>query len=277
MFAFKLWANFGVFRDPLTITQNLTFMIPPKTTIGGMLASIIGIDYNEYFNDPDYFNFNYSVVLDEATTIRKKSFSQNYVVDYTQKSEIKFNAINDLLYKENEIKEDLNHMKSLTNNRLAEYKKVDKKISKFFNDISGKMTKPKPIYREILINPYYIIFVNDFKHEKIIITMMQKHYSSFLLYMGNSEFPANYEFMECKEVKKIRLNKVNSFTQNLDKIKFEENRKYSTVYFATKVVGKREYRDYRKLVICNKPISFKVAIQGYHIKSATGVYNCEFV
>ncbi|MBN1798038.1 MAG: CRISPR-associated protein Cas5 [Spirochaetales bacterium] len=277
MFALKLWSNFGVFRDPLTITQNITFMIPPKTTIGGMLASIIGIDYEDYFNELDYFSFNYSVVLDEVNTIRKNSFSQNYVEDYTKNAEIKFNAIDDLFSKENDITEDLSNMKSLTDTKLAEYKKLDKKLSKFFNDISGKMTKPKPIFRELLINPNYLIFINNFKHEKEIIPLMKKHYSSFSLYMGNSEFPANYEFLECKEVNKEQLYEINSFTKNLDKIKFEDNRKYSTVYFATKVVGRREYRDYKKLVICNKPISFKEAIQGYHIKLSTGVYNCEFV
>jgi len=73
MIAFKLWSNFGVFRDPLTITQNITFSIPPKTTIGGMLAAILGIDYNDYFQDETYFDFQYSVVL--LSTIRKKSFA----------------------------------------------------------------------------------------------------------------------------------------------------------------------------------------------------------
>ena len=55
MFCFKLWSQFGVFRDPLTITQNMTFPIPPKTTVGGMLAAILGIDYNELFERPGIF------------------------------------------------------------------------------------------------------------------------------------------------------------------------------------------------------------------------------
>ena len=85
MFALKLWSKFGVFRDPMTITQNITLPIPPKTTVGGILASIIGLDYDKYFKDENYFNFKYSVVL--LKEIRKKSFAQNYVMDYTKKSE----------------------------------------------------------------------------------------------------------------------------------------------------------------------------------------------
>lgn len=91
MFCFKLWSRFGAFRDPLTITQNLTFPIPPKTTVGGILAAVLGIDYSDYFNDPDYFDFFYSLVL--ARPIRKKSLAQNYVSKYTVKSETKFKVI----------------------------------------------------------------------------------------------------------------------------------------------------------------------------------------
>lgn len=267
MLVFKLWSNFGVFRDPITITQNMTLTIPPKTTIGGILAAIMGIDYNDYFNDSEYFDFKYSIVLEKS--IRKKSFCQNYVEDYTKNSELRYSAINDLFMKETE----LNQL--CQNNK--EFKNIDKKLKKYFDDISRRMQKPKPIYREILLNPSYLIFINQYKYEKELISFMKKHHSFFSLYMGNSEFSANYEFLECIDVKECLINNVSSFTGNLDKIKFEVGKKYTTIYFATKVMGKREYRDYKKLVICDKKISFKDNIKNFSIKLPLGVFNCEFI
>ena len=44
-----------------------------------------------YLNDPEFFNFRYSLVLEKP--VRKKSFVQNYVANYTKGSEKKFNAI----------------------------------------------------------------------------------------------------------------------------------------------------------------------------------------
>ncbi|MEA3452419.1 MAG: CRISPR-associated protein Cas5 [Bacteroidota bacterium] len=311
MFAFKLWGHFGVFRDPITITQNITFSIPPKTTIGGMLAAILGIDYNDYFNDDDYFDFKYSLVLNSH--IRKKSFSQNYVEDYTKKSAIKnknFIGLNEKRLSLSSLKEEKQaflERKNLSKNNslgldfgennyplpireerklagldkkiLNATKKLEKQFKKVNDNLSQKMTKPKPIRRELLINPSYTIFIHNYKYEKKIVSAMRNHQSSFMFYMGNSEFPANYKYLDCLESKSSELSSVNSFTHSLDKIKFEEGNKYSTVYFATKVVENRKYRDYRKLVIGDygKTISLKEKINGYSIKLETGDYNCEFI
>ena len=313
MFAFKLWGHFGVFRDPLTITQNITFSIPPKTTIGGMLAAVLGIDYNDYFKDENYFDFKYSLIL--KNHIRKKSFSQNYVNDYTKSSETKqsnFISLNEkqlslsslkkekfeLLERKNnscnnenllglEFEDNLSPLSKkeekilsgLDKKILTETQKVEEQLIKVNLNISKKMTKAKPIRRELLINPSYTIFIHNYKYEDEIISAMKKHQSSFMFYMGNSEFPANYEYLDCFECENCELSNVDSFTHSLDKIKFEEGNKYSTVYFATKVVENRQYRDYKKLVLgdFDKKISFKKPINGYSIKIKTGDYNCEFI
>lgn len=275
MFAFKLWSNFGVFRDPITITQNITLPIPPKTMIGGFIAAILGIDYNDYLNQPDYFDFKYSIVLNHS--IRKKSFCQNYLEDYTKKSEIKFNAIDNFFKKELNILNDINEKSKINDILSDEFKKLDKKITKFFDDIQGKMTKPKPIYRELLINPSYLVFIDNFKDEEKIINTMKEHSSSFALYMGNSEFPANYEFLDCKKITQNQLNSIHSFTVNTDKINFEEGKKYTRIHCANKAVGKREYRDYKKIVICDQPICFNEKINGYSIQLPIGDFNCEFI
>ena len=91
MFGFTLRAGFGAFRDPLTITQNMTFSIPPKTTVGGMLAAVLGLDYKDWFGDDGFFDFGYSLVL--PNPVRKKSFAQNYVMDYTKISGVRFDSM----------------------------------------------------------------------------------------------------------------------------------------------------------------------------------------
>ena len=294
MFAFKLWGLFGVFRDPITITQNITMAIPPKTTIGGMLAAVLGIDYNDYFNDSDYFDFEYSVVLNKP--IRKKSFSQNYVEDYTKKSGIKHDnfknlyiaraKLDSLREKQKKLSRQIESSKTDAKKLLSMDKQIKqaeidlvKKLKVLDKNISSKMTKPKPIRRELLINPSYTVFVNNYKYENEILPVMKKHQSSFQLYMGNSEFPANYELLDCIKAESCLLNYVDSFTKNLEKISFEAGNKYSIMHSATKVVGNREYRDYKKIVFgdFNKSIIFKEPVSGYLIKLRTGEYNCEFI
>ena len=70
MFAFKIWGKFACFRDPLSISHNITLPLPPKTTVGGMLAALLGV--GNYLGDDDFMDFGYSVVL--GGTILKKTF-----------------------------------------------------------------------------------------------------------------------------------------------------------------------------------------------------------
>ena len=280
-----------MFRDPLTITQNLTFPIPPKTTIGGMMASILGIDYNTYFNDPEYFDFKYSLVLEKP--IRKKSFVQNYVADYTKVSETKistmekyFNArkkYNELVQEKKRLEDCSEPSKKEEQFLMTAGKKIEAEFknlrngsdncSKVFN---SSFRSPKPIFRELLIDPGYLIFVKDFKHEEQIIPLLQTHFSAFYFYMGNSEFPANYRLLDC-EWELEESNILNSFTLNPLKIVFEEDKKYTNVYMATKTIGEREYRDYKNFILCDKPISLKDENQTFAVKTNAGKYYCEFV
>lgn len=292
MFGFKLWGRFGSFRDPITITQNMTFGIPPKTTVGGMLASILGIDYNEYFNDNEYFDFGYSLIL--KNSVRKKSFAQNYIMDYTEKSLGRLNLMLDirdnnqkLLLHENQKKElkskelptkaDEKKIKSLGKKIGTTKERLNKAINNWREKSSERFAKAKPIYRELLIDPSFYIFINNFKHEDKIIELMKEHLSKFPLYMGNSEFAANYQFIDCYKYEKKKIMELDSFTGNPGKIKFETGKKYTSVYAATRTTGSREYRDYKSMVICDKKIILSSAINGYSLNTDTGDFNCEFI
>lgn len=290
MFGLKLWGRFAAFRDPLTITQNLTLPIPPKTTIGGILAAILGIDYNDYFTDEDFFQFKYSVVLTKP--VRKKNFAQNYIADYTKISANKFDMMKNYF----KAKSDLQKLYDEKNNLLSQdtlsktneqkFSTISNKIERVKEELALKSTKyhsfiktsfakPKPIFRELLIDPEYIVFTNGFKYEDDIVDLLKNHYSSYSLYLGNTEFAANFKKISCVPEKKSLI-KLDSFTAHPEKIKFEPGKKYTNLYAATRVINEREYRDYKKIIICDREILLKDEIEGYIIKTEKRDYNCEF-
>ena len=291
MFGFKLWSNFGSFRDPITITQNLTFPVPPKTTIGGALASILGINYKDYFEDENYFDFLYSLVL--INPVRKTSFAQNYIADYTAKSEVKYSVI-EKYYKAKydviRLQEEEKYLKELEKKSKSEeikHLRIKKKIEEAQNDLGKKQDKlleiqgeqfhkPKPIYRELLINPKYFVFIKNFKYEGKIKEYLQSHKSSFALYMGNSEFAANYDNIELQRAQ-VKSDRLDSFTKHNQLIKFEPGKKYTNMYAATKSYGNRQYKDYQNLVICDKVISLKQKIETVRISCKYGDFNCDFI
>ncbi len=291
MFGLKLWSRFAVFRDPLTITQNLTFPIPPKTTIGGMLAAILGIEYKDYFEDETYFDFGYSLVLQKS--VRKRSFTQNYIADYTKKSETRYNAmktLNSALVKYDKMVDEQQQLGLKQTLSKPEQKKLNTmpdKIGKVKADIAKKQqavwektasafTQPKPIFRELLLSPEYLIFIKDFKYEKKAISYLKNHYSEFLLYMGNSEFAANYSFIECSE-KPAKLQMLDSFTAHPDKIRFESGKKYTNIFAATKTVRDREYRDYQNLVFSSSKLNLNQPASGSIVATESEEYCCEFI
>lgn len=291
MFCFKIWSRFGVFRDPLTITQNLTFPVPPKTTVGGMLAAILGMDYNGYFNDPDFFDFQYSLVMEKP--VRKKSFAQNYVADYTDHSAKKSNSItkffkcrekyHELIEKKLQLdqREDLSRLDEkflLTADKKieTEHRKYKKAAVECTKKLNSSFRSPKPIFRELLIEPEYLVFIKDFKYEDEIIPYLKDHLSAFLFYMGNTEFAANYQYLDCECETRISDN-IDSFFSDPSNIVFEAGRKYTNIYMATRVTGKREYRDYRNFVLCDKSIRLKERKTINVLKCKAGEFNCDFV
>lgn len=292
MFGFKLWAGFGAFRDPLTITQNMTLSIPPKSTIGGMLAAVLGMDYKDVFSDPDFFDFGYSLIL--LNPVRKKSFSQNYIEDYTKKSATRIDIMLKIRDLEKIISDHKKQKRQIESNDTIsekEHKKIsglDKKIKtsqlalmKAGNDwmkkSSGRYPKSKPIFRELLINPAFLVFIHNFKFESDIVNCMKKHESAYPVYMGNSEFAANYSFVQCASWESKDLTELSSFTGSPDKIEFEPNKKYTSVYAATRTMGQREYRNFKHVVVCDKSIRLTDAISGYEITTGSEMYWCDFI
>jgi len=186
MFTFKIWGSFASFRDPVTISQNLSLPLPPKTTVGGMMASILGIE--NYFNDDEYFDFGYSCVM--LNEIRKKSFSQNYIDKYTNKVGTKITSYESAIKKYREVekaKEKLLKLKkekeeliALTSPKKAQIKKLEKRPKEIYKKLkmlnakcktlqdeivkwkkkkNETFTKPKPTNRELILNPSYLLLL----------------------------------------------------------------------------------------------------------------------
>lgn len=50
LLCFDIWADYAHFKKYYTTTSPLTFSIPPKTTIYGIVGAILGLDKNDYLN-----------------------------------------------------------------------------------------------------------------------------------------------------------------------------------------------------------------------------------
>lgn len=48
LLCFDIWADYAHFKKYYTTTSPLTFSVPPKTSIYGIIGAILGIDKNEY-------------------------------------------------------------------------------------------------------------------------------------------------------------------------------------------------------------------------------------
>lgn len=246
MFAFEIWGKFASFRDPLTISQNISLPIPPKTTVAGMMASILGVE--KYFEDDAFKEFEYSIVVLES--IRKKSFSQNYINDYTTK-----------------VQTHLNNLKK------AEYEKIG-------NGLRDSKSPQKPINRELLINPKYLILIKNFKCEDSICEYLKDRISKFPFYLGNSEFAGNFQLREIEEIKESIEDEidVDSFIleEDLDNVVFTEGVRYSKLSFATALDSNRTPIRFANVIMGNNPIRMK-NLKINRIMVDSKIYHCRFV
>ncbi|MDD4749617.1 MAG: CRISPR-associated protein Cas5, partial [Methanosarcinaceae archaeon] len=67
---FDVWGEFGHFRKHYTTTSPLTFSIPPRTAISGMIGAIIGLDKAEYLK---YFSKNEAKIAVKIESPVKKT------------------------------------------------------------------------------------------------------------------------------------------------------------------------------------------------------------
>jgi len=74
---FDIWGDYGHFRKYYTTSSPLTHSLPPRTTICGMIAAIIGIDKSEYIK---YFTKDQAdIAVRIMRPVKKVRIGYNYI------------------------------------------------------------------------------------------------------------------------------------------------------------------------------------------------------
>ena len=147
-----IWSNFGCFTKPFSTTGGLlTYLIPPKTSIIGIIGSVLGYEFDDYTVGDD----------------NKSHYSIEKLFD---------------------VKISIQPLFDLKTKRVT-FNRVDGNINKL--SISN-------IHQDVLINPYYKLFISfpeSLKiEEEIFIERVKNHQTIYNLYMGRNEFVLSYEF-----------------------------------------------------------------------------------
>lgn len=77
--SFTLCGKFAHFRKFYTNSSSLSYMIPPRTVVIGILASVLKIPRDEYYELFDEAKCKISVSVFPGITIRKQTQSMNYL------------------------------------------------------------------------------------------------------------------------------------------------------------------------------------------------------
>ena len=104
--ACDLWGDYAHFRKHYTTTSPLTFSIPPRTTLCGLLAAIIGLDKTQYlhhFSDKDA-----SIAVQLLNDVKKITLAENLIDTkkagkmmnkVKQRTQIRFELLKDPKYR----------------------------------------------------------------------------------------------------------------------------------------------------------------------------------
>lgn len=74
---FDIWGDYGHFRKIETTTSPLTYSIPPKTSLNGLLAAILGFERDSYYEIFSNDNVKYAIKILEP--IKKINININLI------------------------------------------------------------------------------------------------------------------------------------------------------------------------------------------------------
>ena len=77
MAVFDIWGDYGHFRRGYTTTSPLTYPFPSRTTIAGIIAAILGMERDTYYNIFDETNSLFALQI--LNPIKKVTFNQNLI------------------------------------------------------------------------------------------------------------------------------------------------------------------------------------------------------
>ena len=76
---FKIYGKFAHFRKFYTNSSSLSYLVPPRTVVTGMLASVMECERNSYYNPFSPEKIKISVAVSSGTAITKQMQSINYL------------------------------------------------------------------------------------------------------------------------------------------------------------------------------------------------------
>lgn len=228
---FEIWADYGHFSHPATIYSSLTYPIPPKTTVMGILGAIVGLgklDLNneEKNNYLDFRKIRYSVV------VKNLEGKKNFI----------FNGIK-------------NALPSIKND--VPIQKI-KQRKQFYREL---LINPK--YR------IYVDFEDVEKKELVekIVNYMKNRKSLFTIYMGINLCLANYSFVGFFDKKLEKSNEFVNFQSFLplpSDFKIEEGRKYTDMRIPTTVEKGRIFGGFKDILVETSGMSIKAKYKNYY-------------
>jgi len=224
---FKMWADYGHFSHPATIYSSLTYPIPPKTTVMGMLGAIVGLDKMDIVKSDIQSNYNFLNKIKYSVVIEQLKGKKNFI----------FNGVK-------------NALPSIKSNCYIQ-----------------KIKQRKQFYRELLINPSYEIYLDlselDNEKEAKIIENLKTKKSLYSLYMGINFCLANFEYIgdfTSKSIDTDNFVDIHSFVPLPANFKIEPDRAYSDIRIATSIDNERIFGDFKDLLVetTGKPIRVQI-------------------
>jgi len=98
--------------------------------------------------------------------------------------------------------------------------------------------------------------------------------------LGNSEFAGNFRYIDTK-ILSDKIDRVDSFTQNVGVIDFEFKQTYSNMTMPLRAIKERQYKEYQKVIFSDKSIKLKEPIEGLQLELTLDKQKmeigCEFV
>ena len=75
--AFDVWGQYGHFRKIYTTTSPLTYSIPPRTAVTGLIGAIIGLDKTEYIRH--FTKKDAEIAIRLLNPVKKVTLSENLI------------------------------------------------------------------------------------------------------------------------------------------------------------------------------------------------------
>jgi CRISPR-associated protein Cas5h len=108
LLVFDIWGNYAHFRKPYTTTSPLTYSIPSRTALTGIIGAILGIEKEKNNEELNYSNCNLSLRI--LNPIKKVIINQNLIDTKTSKmmarikpkggrTQIRFEKLKDVKYR----------------------------------------------------------------------------------------------------------------------------------------------------------------------------------